>query len=228
MTLKEAAGWSVIIHLGLMMVKPAVGMVPSPESLHTIEVTYLSVGAEAARIGGEGPVHKAMVTGQEAASGFPTKPMESTPVPPRLPEPSLAGPKPSLPSPIREEPAPRPSVTADVAPVLPQGVPLSTSQGVTSLPEGEFAVVFHKQQVRLHLKRHLIYPATLISGTVRLRLSLRPDGALKEAVVLQASDSKVRELALEGVRSAEPFPRFPKELKSAGVQYEFLVQYRYD
>lgn len=61
-----------------------------------------------------------------------------------------------------------------------------------------------------------------------MRLVLRSDGALKEAVVLEASDSRLATVALGGVRSAAPYPPFPKELKESEARYDFLVQYRPD
>ena len=86
--------------------------------------------------------------------------------------------------------------------------------------------MLHKQQVRQHLKSHLRFPSDWIQGTVRLRIALDSEGILQEVTLLEATDSRLAQATLKGVQSAEPFPRFPKEFKTAKTHYEFLVQYR--
>ncbi|GEM_PF-2354589 len=216
MGLKAAIGWSVVVHLGLLFSWPNEWFVPPREVLHTIEVTYqVADGRTRARqvldtLGSMAPKpDRPPATPQPAPSA--TAPRLSLPEPPVSPRPS-----PSPPSPEPE----RVSVTPHPSP------PPTNSSGAASLPEGEFAFLEHKQQVRDHLRAHLAYPAFRVQGTVRLLLALDPSGALQEASVLETTDPRLGLAALEGARLSVPYPRFPREMKSSQARYEFLVQYR--
>ena len=82
--------------------------------------------------------------------------------------------------------------------------------------------------IRRHLKTRLAYPHEPIEGTVHVRIVLDPAGMLKQVTVLQTSDSRLAEMAVEGIRAATPYPHFPGSMKDPQADYEFLVQYRLD
>lgn len=210
MSFKGAFGWSVMIHMGLLMVRPT-GLVPPRETLHTIEITYLPIEQPLVPKPASQPQSpKPAKLLQPEALPLPKKLFQEISPSPPAQHPSMP-PRP-LPKPVLQE---RPSFS----PPISSGVALN-------IPETEFAQVKYKQQVREHLKRHLRYPPILIQGTVRLRVFIASDGFLKEAVVLEATDPRLAAACLADVRSASSFPRFPKEVKLAQANYDFLVQYR--
>ena len=112
----------------------------------------------------------------------------------------------------------------DPAPVKPE-ISVS-SQSASSLPEEEFAVVRHKQSIRRHLKKSLSYPAASTQGSVRIALTLDPQGTLKDFAVLEATDMNLATVTIEEAQRAQPYPPFPQGIKSSQVRYEFVVQYR--
>ena len=99
---------------------------------------------------------------------------------------------------------------------------------VTPLPDWQFLVIQHKQRVRAYLKSRLRYPAVQVEGTVRMRLNLTAEGILKTAEVLQASDPRLTQAALDDARAAAPYPRFLPGMKRRPASYEFLVRYEAD
>lgn len=161
-------------------------------------------------------------------------PVELTylPVPPQpIPSPPKTDTTPAAP------PPPAPSVPAPSAPPPEKQAPSRPLVGVTSptpfvpsetyhLPEGEFAALEYKQQVREHLKKYLSFPDPSLQGTVRLRVSMGQEGNLQELQVLESTDANLSELTAQGTRRASPFPRFPKKLTTSKASYEFLVQYK--
>ena len=204
MNLGKAVGWSVAVHIGFLVMQTPSRFVP-PDDIRPIRVTYLPLNRPAA-------VVPAAV---RQAARPPIVPVAASPV---LPAPK---PVPVAPPVSREAPPP-------LRPVSVSDVPTPPSSSISSLPEGEFAALQHKQRVRQHLRAHLNFPASWIQGTVRLRLILNPDGTLETASVLEASDPRLESAALEGAESAGQYPRFPKEMKNSSVRYDFLVQYRLD
>lgn len=100
------------------------------------------------------------------------------------------------------------------------------SRVAVSIPEGEFASLTYRKQVRERLKSYLRYPNGWVEGMVRLKIRIAADGQLKEARVVEASSTGLDDFCLEGVRGAAPYPRFPKEMAASEVDYEFLVWYR--
>ena len=214
MNLKTAVGWSVVFHVSLLVMQPPQGFVPVDQE-RPIEVTYVP-------------------TLQAAPS--PARPKVQPPPPvsvERPPAPAISAP--SVPKPVRQEAPPRPIPQRVVSPPVPtvENQPVTvrdadtrSSSSISNLPEGEFAALQHKQQVRQHLKARLAFPPDGIQGSVRLRLILAPNGTLQDLVLLEASDSRLGEVALEGAQSAEPYPPFPSQMKKSQVLYEYIIQYR--
>ena len=205
MGLKTALVCSTAIHVGFLTLRPG-GLVPPRQTLYPLEVSYVIL--EPAR-----PVQ--VVSPQ-------VKRPESRPAPerreaqPAEPAKKASVPEPTLPK--RQELA-KPADSRN-SPGAPPSV------GAAALPEGQFAAIRHKELVREYLRKELHYPETSLEGVVRLRVTLLPDGSLKEAVVSEASDARLAAFTLRDARSAGPFPRFPKEMRSSETNYEFLVQYR--
>jgi len=221
MNLKTAVGWSVVFHLFLLVMQPPQGFVPVDEE-RPIKVTYV-------------PTLQAVSSPARPKVQPPPAPVLPKPAPVSAEKPSApAVSAPPVPKPPRQETPPRPVPQPVVSPPPPvQNRPVTiwdadtrSSSSISNLPEGEFADLQHKQQVRQHLKAHLIFPSEGIQGTVRLRLILAPNGTLQDLVLLEASDSRLGEMALEGAQSAEPFPPFPAHMKKSQVLYEYIIQYR--
>ena len=221
MSLKAAIGWSVVFHVGLLVMQPPQGLIP-PEEDKPIKVAYLPTTVTL-------PSHPAVTKSQPPPAPVAPKPPQAA-VPKKTPESPAPIPKPV----IQENPRPiipRPvssSPSVQNGPVTVRDVPTHDSPIISNLSEGEFAALQHKQQVRQHLKAHLDFPPNGIQGTVRLRLVLGPKGLLEDLLLLDASDSRLAESALKGAQSAVPYPPFPKEMKKTQVLYEYIIQYRLD
>lgn len=222
-SLKAAVICSMTIHAGFLSLRPPAGLVPPRQTLYPLEVTYVIVRKErpAPAVSSQ-PKRREIPPGDRARAAQPQPPpaKRREPVkPPELPKPQAAV--------KTEPPAPpadsgrSPSGSKDSSELLPP-----TGAGAAALPEGEFAAIRHKELVREHLRRTLRYPGEPLQGTVRLRVTLLPDGGLREAAVLEATDARLGEIALRDARSAGPYPRFPTRMRSPSVEYEFLVQYR--
>ena len=231
MSLKVALGLSVAIHLGLMRVQLPRYQVAPPQALHKIEV-ILEPEPAAPRAHQNRPqeakapqIPLAWVSSrQETAAPLPvSKSVEPAPQPAAMPS-APAGSegkslKVSLPPKIDLLPAPTRELWVQSGP---------DSSGVSLLPEREFALFQHKQGVRERLKSYLTYPTLWVQGSVRLHLTVRADGTLQEASIQEATDPRLARAALSGAQNAAPYPGFPKEMKEAQVNYDFLVQYQLD
>ena len=215
MNLKTAVGWSVVFHVSLLVMQPPQGFVPVDQE-RPIKVSYVP-------------------TLQAAPS--PARPkVQPPPVPVSVEKPPApAVSTPPIPKPPRQEAPPRPIPQPVVSPPVPtvENQPVTVrdadahpTYAISNLTEGEFAALQHKQQVRQHLKARLAFPPDGIQGSVRLRLILAPNGTLQDLVLLEASDSRLGEVALQGAQSAEPYPPFPNQMKKSQVLYEYIIQYR--
>ncbi|MBI3332608.1 MAG: energy transducer TonB [Candidatus Omnitrophica bacterium] len=213
-----------------MALHPPQGLVPPRQALQSIEVTLMP---------GDGPIPARPMPVREAvrpalAGAPPRAPARQEgqvvplPLAAATQRPALADTPPRAPARQEGQVVPLPLAAATQRPALADAPPRAPAQsaGLSSLPEREFAVVQHKRLVRQHLKSQLSYPAGWNPGTVHLHLVLGPDGALQESSVSQASDPLLGLTALNGARSAAPYPPFPKEMKESRADYEFLVQYR--
>lgn len=219
---KAAVICSTAIHVGFLGLRPPAGLVPLRQTLYPLEVTYVIVQDERPARGGSPPPKRPDSRPADPAKAAPQPPPAKgrEPVkPPELPKPQRPGAT-KPPSPPEDRATP-PRGSNDSSDPLPP-----TGAGAAALPEGEFAAIRHKELVREHLRRTLRYPEDSLQGTVRLRVTLLPDGGLREAAVLAATDARLGEIALRDARSAGPYPRFPGQMRSASVEYEFLVQYR--
>lgn len=213
MTLRGSLVWSAVIHVGLLMAGPPLGWKPA-RALRTFEVSYAPVLAPS---------------------------VSSTPAPvARVVQPSVAPVSEKVPSPpvafapfggfAKPVSAPLADFVRPAAPVrsaVVEKLPLPPGHAVASvLPEWQFALLQHKEQVRSYLKPRLRYPAVQVEGTVRLRLFLTSEGLLRRAEVLAASDPRLTEAALRDARAAAPYPRFPSAMRRKLASYEFLVRYQ--
>ncbi|MCM8811882.1 MAG: hypothetical protein NC910_02375 [Candidatus Omnitrophica bacterium] len=210
MSLKVSVAASVLLHMGLLAIRPPSGIVPSRETLHPLEISYIALSGK--------DVNRRK-TGPPAAIVRP-----SVPDKPVLP---AVAPKEQKPDTVRKQlevatPSVRRSTKSSVA-----DLPVLRGAGAV-IPQSAFALVEYKNLIRQHLETNLVYPRNPIEGAVRLRLSIRPDGQLKTAVLLEASDPLIGELAVKGVQEAVPYPRCPDELKNSLPDLEFLIQYRLD
>ncbi len=219
MSLKAAVGWSVVFHLFLLAVQPPQGFVPAA-SESPIKVTYIKIRPP-----------PALVPPKPA----PKPPRQETSPRPVVVAAASGGRTTSNLQVVAAASGSRTTSDLQVAPAAPpvenrpvtvrDAVPGSSSS-ISNLPEGEFAALQHKQQVRRHLNARLAFPSDGIQGSVRLRLILAPNGTLQDLVLLEASDSRLGEMALEGARSAEPYPPFPPQMKKSHLLYEYIIQYR--
>ena len=220
MSFKGAIGCSVIAHMGLLVLQVPEGFV-AREEIRPIKVTYVAVAKVKLQPAPAVPRSRESSSGV-AVSGTQASPSSRRPTnnENRQAE-NLIRLGHLLPS----TPAPEPLLRH--VPVTVQDVPTpGSSSAIASLPEGEFALLQHKQMVRQYLKTHLIFPPHGVAGTVRLRLVLRPNGTLENLLLLAASDPHLAESALKEAQSSAPYPPFPKELKKEEADYEFIVQYR--
>ncbi len=206
MNLKSAVGFSVLVHVGLLMFRQAGGAIPQEKGFNSIQVTYTDTDLPPAVLSKTERIHAEPVL---------SAPVRPTPVVP-MPVPS----KPAV-SKIPREP-PHPILRFDLSPPPP------LPKGAANFSEDQFDALRYKQMIRQHLKNRLIYPPEPIEGTVHVRIVLDPAGMLRQVAILQASDSRLAEMAVEGIRSAAPYPRFPSGLKDPQADYDFLVQYRLD
>ena len=228
MSLKAALLCSLLIHVGLLVTRPPADRVPPRSSLEVLEVTYLPIPLEIGssaipkRKGSAAvPLRKGAISASKQMEA-PAAPVlverKKTPVPLARVSRSQPVPEPARPT-VQSAPAGSPPPDQTLA---------KSSPAATSLPEGEFALVTHKEQVREHLKEYLKYPVFWVQGSVQLRLDLDQKGALRQAVIVKTSDSRLSEEALRRAKSAAPFPAFPKALRKRQIRYDFLVQYRRD
>lgn len=221
MKLKGAVLCSAVLHMGFLTVKPPHGLFSArdifrpPETYVLVEPVKALPKAAALKVPAPKPAPPARAAepvrrAEPPRRVAPPKPVEQVrpalpPLPSKLPEPPPLRPAPS----VSQAPAVVPAATAD-------------------LPDGDFALIRHKEQVRAYLRHKLHFPEDWTQGAVRLRVTVLPDGTLKEAAVPEASDPRLAEIALRDARAAGPYPRFPAAMKVVEAEYEFLVQYSPD
>lgn len=225
MNFKAAVICSTAIHAGFLGLRPPAGLVPPRQTLYPLEVSYVILQ-------GERPTPKVAPRPKEpqaSRAADPAKPARPEPLPPKPEEPRKSEERPRPAEPPARPPGakPSPAVTPGGRSSPVADLP-SSGPRAAAMPEGEFAAIRHKELVREHLRRELRYPETALQGMVRLKVTVLPDGSLKDAVVSDASDPRLAAIALRDARSAGPYPRFPKETSSSEAEYEFLVQYRPD
>ena len=234
MTLRSAVVWSALVHVWLFSIRPPLGLVPPRQVLRSLEVNYLIAQNNPPSTNlnlRENTLARSLETAQirrsEPADSKPASMNEhpaERPIPDTFEQKATQSGKREHPIENEQEVIPKRQVMLNE----PRGSAFPPKGAATSLPEGEFAVLQHKQMIRHHLKRYLTYPAVRLQGVVYLQIDLDPDGKLRDAVVREASDPRLEEITLNGVRSAAPYPPFPRELKSSSARYEFLVQYRWE
>ncbi len=226
MNLKSAVLLSLMIHLGFLGIRPPAGIVPPRETLNSIEVTYQSAeervqrnrGRENAVVSRENPRKEpAKPPPSLASSREPVQPLKPTGEPKSLPR------NQTRPSPSAQAPRPEVKIGAEEE---SQNSSVSVPKGMAAgLAESAFAAVEYKKLVRQQLKNRLAYPLIGIEGTVKVHLVVNPDGLLKQVEIMEYSDRRLAEAALDGIRSAAPYPRFPKEMQADSQDFDFLVQY---
>ncbi len=220
MSLKAALSCSALLHMGLLALRPPAGWVPPKEVLHDLVVTYLPVKATPRQ---SSPPPAPRVTPSPAARQKEVTPALRREFEESLP-PVAPGERPLPPpgaGPPRAEPCPQVEDRARTAERVPEISPIPAA----SLPEGVFASVQHKHQVKEHLRTHLRYPSPRSQGWVRLQVWLDPSGALRQLRVLENSNPALAQRALEDARAAIPYPSFPRSLRNHQARYEFVVRY---
>lgn len=214
MNLKIALGCSLVLHLTLLAIHPPKNLIPPAQALNKIEVTF-----EPQSFASAATSHSPALSPSKTAQG-----PVSSPVAQLLPAPVKSAAVVRSAEPVSQQAvAPLAVKGPTVSMVQPMVTP--TLGGVSSLSEEDFSAFQHKQWVRQHLKRYLTYPTLYLEGSVRLSLTVRADGTLKEARIRDASDPRLATVALSGVQNAAPYPRFPSQMKEAEVDYDFWVQY---
>jgi len=219
MNLRAAIGWSVAFHLALLKVYLPHGTALPAKAFHSIEVVVLPVEPRPSVIRPVPKSNPLAPAGPSMAHSVIARPAQA----------GRSNLKSELPRSVRSGPGllRQPEVyTEGRRSELPRNDDAAGLGTVSSLPEGEFASLQHKKQIREHLRAYLYYPEISSQGMVRLHLTLHPDGRLQEARIIETSDSGLAEAALDGARSADPYPSSPEEMKPSDAEYEFLVQYR--
>ena len=206
MNLKRAVIVSVMLHIGIMVFKPPMGWMASKEA-RALEVTYSM----------QSPVQRAVLQTPKPEAPTPKFPSVQTSSNEQQPV--------VKPAPVAEQPK-RIIEPAIQEPEMKQPEVSVSASSASSLPEEEFDVVQHKQQVRRYLKKTLSYPASSVQGSVHLALTLDAQGNLKDLAILNASDQNLSTLTIEEIQRAQPYPSFPSGMKSSQVRYEFVIQYQ--
>ena len=214
--LKWALIFSVALHLGFLAMRPLFGIGSVGQPAQSIEMTY--------------------VVPQEPS--VPLKVKAAEPRPARVPvqePPVLRVDRPAEPPPVRapaprtELPRPEPPRRVEPAPISPLAPEVLIPKGAAvNIPESAFALIDYKKLIRQHLKSRLVYPPAGVEGVVRVRMVLDGEGMLKQIAVMESSDPRLAEITVDGIRSAAPYPRFPKGMTDSSPRLEFLVQYRGD
>jgi len=95
------------------------------------------------------------------------------------------------------------------------------------LTPDDFAQFRYRRLVRGRLQRTIAYPTGhgAVQGTVRLRLTIARDGRVASATCLQPDAPLFEEAAMAGVTAAVPFPRFPPEVLSPTLTFEFRIAF---
>ena len=223
MGLRASMACSVALHVALLALRPLGALIPSRNPMHPLEVSYVMLEPTL-----PGPKVAAPVKRPELPPAQVVRPVELPKAPPAAAAPPVRpAAAPPAREPLKPPELPKPKELPP-QPVDPKGPPAVTElrAGSPPLPEGEFAAIRHKEMVREHLRRRLHYPSDMLQGVVRLRVTLLPDGTLRDAAVQDASDPRLAAIAMQDAQEAGPYPRFPKEMKGPEADYEFLVQYR--
>ncbi len=225
MTFRVAFGWSTLLHVGILALRPPAGLVPPASTLHPLDVTLLparSIEIPRPAAKEQAPPPDPRPASQESRSVAEER---KPPRPPSRPAPverDHPAPLPALPTPPAR-PAPPPPSSARRGPAVE--APPGAGASATGLPERVFASIEHKERVREHLRKRMRYPFPRVEGRVLLQIWLGSGGNLQQATVLQASDPRLAAAALEDVRAAAPYPRFPSTLREPRARYDFLVKY---
>ncbi len=219
MTFRVAFGWSTLLHVGILALRPPAGLVPPASTLHPLDVTLLpgrSIEIPRPAAKEQAPPPEPRRASQESRLGAEER------KPPRPP--SGAAPA------ERGDPAPPPAPPTQPAPSSARRGPAveataGAAASTSGLPERVFASIEHKERVRDHLRTRMRYPFPRVEGRVLLQIWLGSGGNLQQATVLQASDPRLAAAALEDARAAAPYPRFPSTLREPRARYDFLVRY---
>lgn len=208
MTLRGALGCSAAFHVVLLLAAPPVWLARTPKP--QFEVSYIPAAPA--------PV---VPPAPAPAPRISAPPVVEKPAPPPIPPaPRVVTPPPPLPAGPRQA-APPPQQQHREAEIAPKVRP-----AISSLPEKEFIFVDHKEAVRKHLRARLRYPSFLSDGAVRIRVFLTPEGAFKQATVIEASDARLTAIAIRDAQAAAPYPPLPGKVRPRQLRYEFLVRYK--
>ncbi len=239
MGLKAAFGWSLLFHAGLLTLQLPGGINHFSDS-KPLSVTFVSSAPSPSVAARKEAPPPAEIKRQPAPApksreeppailrrSLPEKPPTPRPPPP-VTEPKAKNQAPSV-SEVRPEPRPLAAAQPQVAAAI-GGRTTNPSGRVSSVQwlSGPFLSLEHKEKVRAHLKERLTFPSAWIRGSVRLRLTLEPEGRLAKARVLEASDPRLAQAALTDTEKAAPFPTFSSEISQQNLQYDFLIRYEPD
>ena len=211
MTVGRALSFSAAFHVIVLFVAPSAWF-PRLPAMQRFEVAYVPPPS----------VKAAPPKPAPAATRIPEPAAPGRDLPPTG---SMSEPMPAT-SPARAEeplasPVPRPAAREDKPAPFFAPHPV-----ISSVPEKGFVFLDHKEEIRKHLKARLHYPSFLSDGLVRLRLVLTPDGLLKQVIVVEASDSRLAEIAAGDAQAASPYPKLPPKYTPKQLRYEFQVRYK--
>ena len=222
MSFKLTLLFSLFVHLGLLAVRPPAGMIPPRETLHSIELTYVSDRVVPRREAASSVQKRSVLQKSSRAKMSPQKRVQPKKV--VRPKPPRKVSRPVKPT-VKRVTRPKREVSARIK--EPAAAPRAAGDAV-NIPESEFIILEYKQMVRDHLKHRLRFPEESIEGDVRIHLVLDKLGRIHQTRVMQSTDALLSRLTLQGVHSAAPYPRFPAKLERSQTDFEFIIQYTLD
>lgn len=222
---------SLVIHLSLIFSLSALGIIPNQAPLNEIEINYYPTKSKSALIEEKTPRD---ITQKNLDAIKPNEPIILSHGN-KIPENGISAPtadmqelflrakdfsqKPSLPKTeflVKN--------TIKLSPALDPGSSGKLSQAPAYLTYGNY--------VRERIRRCLYSRFSRIDdkGVVALRFSILTDGSLSDSLIIDeksSSSSRLKQIALDGLKDASPFPRVPEELNGQDVTYTVFIHFIY-
>lgn len=176
-----------------------------------------------------------------AAPPAPAMAEPAPPLPEAAPQPEpapVAAAKPVVEPPApkpAEKPAQKPAKPAEKAPAVTAAAPApatksngaKASQPGVSGAEAKALTADWGSKVRSRINRKVVQPKDGNGGTVKVRITLAPNGSLLGAAVAQSSGQAALDAAaLKAVKAAAPFPKAPKGLTDASYSFSLPITFK--